>query len=935
MQQEKNILVNRGIPRTPPSSSPSPNHGHGGTPDRSAGRAHIGTDGDSSASPSFSDYSHAGFEPAIGMVLHTLKSTTKTAESTYQTQLSKLPQTIENDLAAIRLEGSTRSLPPAAAIARELSVRNTLLARKTAQFHQKTALANSFYGVDPIGKPLQAFYPKALTLERLVPPNGIAIKAWATSLKAAYEARLLSQAINMLNQQQVEVLKWLAAVQAQEQVQKEVQRLAAEKAQKVAQALREAEERAKIAAVAATKARQLAEAEKVAAKQAHDAAMALWEAERWAAAEELEAEEARRQAEVQKARQPARATRTFPVSGSAAAAGPVFTIAGGTFAPNRVTASSITDELRTAVSAILKTVTAKALPAVAWFASLIDPSELGNEERYALSVPLSELAPANTDDLLAIAASKGEINLPIVLGSMTTDDEMMFVVASADGTSVPSSVPVRLATLDPHSNVYKSYSPDGSSTLMTWTPIVKETDASTTLPSIVPKIDLYEGGTPWAITRGVDKDPELEDYDFGNGFVTVFPVESGIPPIYTVFNNSSEWASAEEARKAAEAQILRVAQAQALEQVLAGRAYPIPGAAAAAGPVLTLVGSSLAISSEVTLAIQAALRAAVAMAIESLTAVAVPTLAGFAALLYSPKLANGELPERYAFSTPLSELAPIQHHDFHAIAAADGFVDLPVRLTSQATVDSQSEILVINIDGVTHPSKVRVVPVTYDAQQNLYIATTEQTPPRTLTWTPVVQPGNSSTALPAEPPAPPVYTGASVTPIEGRIDPFPEITADSFDDYVFVFPIDSGLPPLYVMFRDRREDPGVALGMGAPVSGVWTDAASKGEGAAIPSQIADQLRGREFRNFRKFREAFWKAVAGDPILSQQFNLRNRVRMENGRSAYVRKAEKIGARIKYELHHKHFVSLNGQVYDIDNITLTTPKRHIEIHRERKQ
>ncbi|MDR6957169.1 hypothetical protein J2W43_001145 [Pseudomonas brassicacearum] len=390
--------------------------------------------------------------------------------------------------------------------------------------------------------------------------------------------------------------------------------------------------------------------------------------------------------------------------------------------------------------------------------------------------------------------------------------------------------------------------------------------------------------------------------------------------------------AAQKARIAAEAQ--RTAQEQALRNVLASRAFPMLGAAAATGPVFTLVGSSLVISSEATLAIQAALRAAVAMAVESLTAVAAPTLAGVAALLYSPKLANGELPERYAFSTPLSELAPTQHSDFQAIAAAGGTVDLPVRLTSQATADGQSEILVVNTDGVTHPSKIRVLPVTYNAQQNLYTATTEDTPPRTLTWTPVVQPGNSSTALPAEPPTPPAYTGASVTPAVGRIDPFPEITQNSFDDYVFVFPIDSGLPPLYVMFRDRRKDPGIALGTGTPISGVWTDAASKGEGAPIPSQIADQLRGKKFRRFRKFREALWKAVAGDPILSQHFDQYNLRRMERGLAAIVNKTERIGRRYTYELHHIKYISHGGEVYNFDNINLMTPKRHIETHRARK-
>nr|WP_323371547.1 hypothetical protein [Pseudomonas helleri] len=47
------------------------------------------------------------------------------------------------------------------------------------------------------------------------------------------------------------------------------------------------------------------------------------------------------------------------------------------------------------------------------------------------------------------------------------------------------------------------------------------------------------------------------------------------------------------------------------------------------------------------------------------------------------------------------------------------------------------------------------------------------------------------------------------------------------------------------------------------VTVIWLGAASQSEGAPIPSQIADQLRGRDFRNFRVFREAFWEVVAND------------------------------------------------------------------------
>ncbi|WP_375154605.1 hypothetical protein [Pseudomonas brassicacearum] len=64
-----------------------------------------------------------------------------------------------------------------------------------------------------------------------------------------------------------------------------------------------------------------------------------------------------------------------------------------------------------------------------------------------------------------------------------------------------------------------------------------------------------------------------------------------------------------------------------------------------------------------------------------------------------------------------------------------------------------------------------------------------------------------------------------------------------------------------------------------------------GEGAPIASQIADQLRGGgKFRNFKGFRKRFWKAVAADPILSQQFNQHNLIRMKKGLSAITHERE---------------------------------------------
>ena len=148
---------------------------------------------------------------------------------------------------------------------------------------------------------------------------------------------------------------------------------------------------------------------------------------------------------------------------------------------------------------------------------------------------------------------------------------------------------------------------------------------------------------------------------------------------------------------------------------------------------------------------------------------------------------------------------------------------------------------------------------------------------------------------------------------------------------ITVFPTDSGLPPIYVMFRDPREDAGVATVMCQPVTGIWLGAAAQGEGAAVPSQIADQLRGKEFRNFRAFREAFWRAVASDSELARQFDLGILDSMKRGQAPLAKERDQVGRRIKFELHHKVYISQGGEVYGIDNIGVITPKCHVETHK----
>jgi hypothetical protein len=97
----------------------------------------------------------------------------------------------------------------------------------------------------------------------------------------------------------------------------------------------------------------------------------------------------------------------------------------------------------------------------------------------------------------------------------------------------------------------------------------------------------------------------------------------------------------------------------------------------------------------------------------------------------------------------------------------------------------------------------------------------------------------------------------------------------------------------------------------------------------FPKSVADKLKGKQFRNFDEFREAFWKEVANDPNLAGQFTSDNFYRMKAGAAPRAEFAQQIGGQQSYVLHHKTPINQGGAVYDIDNLYIVTPKYHKEI------
>jgi hypothetical protein len=203
------------------------------------------------------------------------------------------------------------------------------------------------------------------------------------------------------------------------------------------------------------------------------------------------------------------------------------------------------------------------------------------------------------------------------------------------------------------------------------------------------------------------------------------------------------------------------------------------------------------------------------------------------------------------------------------------------------------------------------------------------------TSTPTAPPGIDAlgpTSLPAASPLPSSYPGGKVVSNPTQNETLPGVDPADANASIPGRPADAELPSPDVMFKDRRDDPGIAGGYGESISGTWLGDATRGSGAPIPSHIADQLRGREFSNFHRFREAFWKAVAQDPQLSKRMNRINLRQLQAGKPPFALIVDQTGGRVKLELHHKDPIAQGGTVYHMDNLVVLTPKRHIELHKD---
>lgn len=129
--------------------------------------------------------------------------------------------------------------------------------------------------------------------------------------------------------------------------------------------------------------------------------------------------------------------------------------------------------------------------------------------------------------------------------------------------------------------------------------------------------------------------------------------------------------------------------------------------------------------------------------------------------------------------------------------------------------------------------------------------------------------------------------------------------------------------------EELRNLPGLAFGRDLPIieDGQRWLRGSGADAGRVPGQIAERLSGRTFESFKDFREAFWREVAGDPVLRQQFGKNSLREMEAGRAPFAPGPGRAGGRVKYELDHMVEIQDGGAVYDLRNIVIRTPVNHI--------
>lgn len=300
------------------------------------------------------------------------------------------------------------------------------------------------------------------------------------------------------------------------------------------------------------------------------------------------------------------------------------------------------------------------------------------------------------------------------------------------------------------------------------------------------------------------------------------------------------------------------------------------------------------------------------------------------AAFYPTELGNGETPPA-ALATSASPLGISSDLDLDFIASRRGTVDVSHRI-GFTEVDNDPRAVWTETDGVSVGTKVRVRSLVFNPDNKTYEFLRDGESVPSLVWTPAITPESSSTYFPNETPLLPVDAGTDVSPVSNELGEYPTYNQIDFDDYIIVFPADSGLPPVYALFKSPRYLPGIVSGAGGSIDSDWQASASRNLGSPVPSVVADALRGRQYAEFRNLKRAIWREMSKHPEIISGMNERNIELIKQGKAPIAPRDERKGGRMRYEIHHIKPISQGGDVYGVDNMGFNSPANHDNIHSE---
>lgn len=167
--------------------------------------------------------------------------------------------------------------------------------------------------------------------------------------------------------------------------------------------------------------------------------------------------------------------------------------------------------------------------------ALFYSSELGNSDLYhetTLSIPAESLIPDLPDQLYDKALSHGVAESPY---RIYTKNDIYTLIRNPQTDSIESKIPLRPLYFDKATNSYISV-PSQKFPIKLILPAHTPGDSSTAKPSVQIPSYPYRGVTLTPLHIEASPLPALEPEDFKD-CIYCFPPESGLPPLYIVFNS--------------------------------------------------------------------------------------------------------------------------------------------------------------------------------------------------------------------------------------------------------------------------------------------------------------------------------------------------------------------------------------------------------------